>query len=420
MNPESQRDDSYTGNLYQTLDVSLNRLREGMRVLSEIVRFSPEAFDGRDQRSRTSHGKLYAKISALRRKIGLLEKKVFDLHPEIIYYRKVRKDPGSPISDGARIKREILRHAETGRSGKAEGVQLERGFLSILERNLNRTEEALRVVEELLRTQGDERLSREYSRLRFETYELEKELSVTEKNINRRFRFQETLKKTIFYVILDDSFLPMSPAARAGITGLITIAKDLSGAGVRIFQLRSKSLPTRHLLEIGRELVNLKKRCKDLTLIINDRADLVSALDADGLHIGQDDIPIQTARELLPHKLIGVTVRSPSAAQRAERGGADYLAVGSIFASPTKPEAKVVGLETLREIRSVTSLPIVAIGGITYQRIASVLKSGADGVAGISAIRDDPDRLRNLKRLINERNNKSKNKRRGERGLSRD
>ncbi|MFQ6122085.1 MAG: thiamine phosphate synthase, partial [Dehalococcoidales bacterium] len=125
----------------------------------------------------------------------------------------------------------------------------------------------------------------------------------------------------------------------------------------------------------------------NVLFIINDHLDLALAVDADGLHLGQDDLPIKLARQLLPiDKILGSSVRTLEQATTAQAEGADYIAVGSIYPSPSKETAEVVGLERLRQIRQAVTLSLVAIGGINQGNVAQVLAAGADAVAVISAV----------------------------------
>lgn len=156
-------------------------------------------------------------------------------------------------------------------------------------------------------------------------------------------------------------------------------------AGVKFVQYREKSACGKKTLA---EALELKKMCdeKGAALIINDNIALCLAVDAAGVHLGQDDMPLKVARKLLPKKIIGVTVHSLPEALDAEQEGADYLGVSPIFPTPTKSDAgKPCGTKTLRAIRAKTKLPLAAIGGITLKNLAQVLDAGADGVCAVSA-----------------------------------
>jgi len=163
------------------------------------------------------------------------------------------------------------------------------------------------------------------------------------------------------------------------------LAEKLCRGGARILQLRVKDLPSREFLAIAHEVRVICQRY-DCLLIINDRADVALAVDADGVHVGQDDLPLEAARKVLgPYKIIGVSTHDPIQAQAAERGGAEYIGFGPLFGTTTKATGYTArGLEQLRTIRTLVRLPIVAIGGVTIERATSALAAGADAVAMIS------------------------------------
>jgi thiamine-phosphate pyrophosphorylase len=156
--------------------------------------------------------------------------------------------------------------------------------------------------------------------------------------------------------------------------------------GCRLVQLREKTMPLGDLLPLARSLA---RRCREAgaLLIINDRADLALAAGADGLHVGQDDLPARQARALLPPSMIlGVSTHDPEQARRAVADGADYVAVGSIFPTTTKAGFQLVGPELIRRVRPEVPVPLVGIGGITAENASAVLGAGADAVAVISAL----------------------------------
>jgi thiamine-phosphate pyrophosphorylase len=164
----------------------------------------------------------------------------------------------------------------------------------------------------------------------------------------------------------------------------------LSGGG-RFVQFREKTLPLADLLPLAHRLA---RRCRKAgaLFIVNDRADLALAVDADGLHVGQDDLPARRARALLrPGMILGVSTHDPDQARRAEADGADYVAVGSIFPTTTKSGFQLVGPELIRRVRADISVPLVGIGGITADNAEAVLAAGADAVAVISALCATPD-----------------------------
>jgi thiamine-phosphate pyrophosphorylase len=185
------------------------------------------------------------------------------------------------------------------------------------------------------------------------------------------------------YAILDRSV-----ARGRDLPGLLDAV--LAG-GCRLVQLREKTMPLGDLLPLARSLA---RRCREVgaLLIVNDRADLALAAGADGLHVGQDDLPARQARGLLRSGMIlGVSTHDPEQARRAVADGADYVAVGSIFPTTTKAGFQLVGPELIRRVRPEVPVPLVGIGGITAENAPSVLGAGADAVAVISALCAAPD-----------------------------
>lgn len=157
--------------------------------------------------------------------------------------------------------------------------------------------------------------------------------------------------------------------------------------GARIIQLRDKHAPTRQLVQVGQAL-RAMTRSYDALLIVNDRLDVALAIDADGVHLGQDDLPVPLARRIAGTRLlIGVSAETVEEALQAEQEGADYLGVGPMFPTATKPDAGTpVGPERLRAIKQAVRIPVFGIGGITSQNAPAVLEAGADGICVISAV----------------------------------
>lgn len=167
--------------------------------------------------------------------------------------------------------------------------------------------------------------------------------------------------------------------------------------GVGVVQLREKECSVRERYEMGRAI---RERCREagVTFVVNDRVDLAGALDADGVHVGDDDLPVPVARELLGEDaLIGRSVSTVAEAKAAEDAGADYLGVGTVYRTGSKediPEDEHgVGPGRVAEIADAVDIPLVGIGGITVENAAAVTRAGADGVAVITAITraDDPE-----------------------------
>jgi len=186
------------------------------------------------------------------------------------------------------------------------------------------------------------------------------------------------------YVVLDRA------AARG--RDLVEVLDAVLAGGSRLVQLREKEWPSGRLLPLAERL---RARCAaaGATFIVNDRVDLAVAVGADGVHLGQDDLPARAARPLLrPGMILGVSTHSLEQARAAQADGADYVAVGSMFPTQSKAEFQLVGTDLLRKLRGEIRVPLVGIGGITHATVAEVIAAGADGVAVISAVcaADDP------------------------------
>jgi thiamine-phosphate pyrophosphorylase len=169
-------------------------------------------------------------------------------------------------------------------------------------------------------------------------------------------------------------------------------ALSLAEAGVRLLQYRNKSASSRQYLDSSRELAEAL-RPKGVTFIVNDRPDVAFLAGASGVHVGQDDLDVEHARRVAgPEILVGVSTHNLEQFESAAESTADYIAVGPIFATSSKANPDpVVGTEFVRHVRSRTKKPIVAIGGISVERAASVIEAGADSVAVISGILSAPE-----------------------------
>jgi len=157
-------------------------------------------------------------------------------------------------------------------------------------------------------------------------------------------------------------------------------------AGVRLFQYRNKSGTKRAVYEASLPLARIAREANALFLV-NDHADIASAVDADGVHLGQDDLPIEQARKVLGKgKLIGISTHSREQAREAERSGADYIGFGPIFQTSTKNAGEAQGLQNLSLVKQSVSVPVIAIGGVNQTNAGAAIDAGADGVAVISAV----------------------------------
>ena len=177
-------------------------------------------------------------------------------------------------------------------------------------------------------------------------------------------------------------FITDSKLSRAGNFNDVSMAV---ACGVSVVQYRNKNAKTREMYE---EAVRLREICRDTLFLINDRVDIALAVNADGVHLGQSDMPCEAARRLLgEEKIIGITVHNLAEAVQAESIGADYLGVSPIFQTATKPDAgKPAGISLIEDIRAIVNIPLIAIGGIDHSNAIDVIRAGADGLCAISSV----------------------------------
>src|SRR5436305_3884425 len=201
------------------------------------------------------------------------------------------------------------------------------------------------------------------------------------------------------YVILDAALLTIPES---------DCARQLVDAGVRLLQYRNKAASSRDLLESSKRLSS-ELVPRDVTFIVNDRADVAALAGAGGVHVGQEDLGAEDARGVVGwSKLVGISTHNRAQFEQAAATSADYIAVGPIFSTSTKSNPDpVVGTGLIREVRSLTDKPIVAIGGITLERAADLVRAGAHSVAVVSDIlraRDPAGRARQFIKILQEAN----------------
>lgn len=174
--------------------------------------------------------------------------------------------------------------------------------------------------------------------------------------------------------------------------GHLEVARAALEGGARLVQLRDKGMGTRALFEVAQEIRRLASGY-GATFIVNDRVEIALAVGAEGVHLGDEDLPVSAARRLMgPQAIMGVSVDGLEKARAAEAEGASYVSVGSIYPTSSKPDAgEAIGLELLGQIKREVGLPVLAIGGISRHNVSEVIRSGADGVAVISAVADAED-----------------------------
>jgi thiamine-phosphate pyrophosphorylase len=321
------------------IDASLNRIGEGLRILEDIARLLLN--------DRT----LTEQLKTMRHE---LVRSDWPFQQQLLQARNSESDVGINI--------------------EVPGEEKERELPVMVVANARRVQESLRTMEELTKIPGGipKLDSEKFKQARFNLYSIEQTL------LSKLLRQDKMKQLSGLYVIIDTQALKERSHVEA--------ATQAIRGGAKAIQLRDKLLSKKELLPIAQDL---KKLCAEhnVPFIINDYLDLVLAADADGLHLGQDDLPIKVARKLLPiDKIIGRSTTTADQAVAAESEGADYIAVGSIYPTLSKETAKVVGLDRLSQIRQVVTLPLVAIGGITKDNVREVMTAGASSVAIISAI----------------------------------
>ncbi len=331
--------DVFSHQTLRIIDASLNRIGEGLRLLEDLARLL------------LNDVALTQQLKTMRHE---LIRGDWPFHQQLLESRNSEGDVGIAL--------------------EVPGEKKERDLPTTIMANARRVQESLRTLEELAKIPGaaPELDSEKFKQGRFSLYTIERDL------LARLLRQDKIDRIQGLYLILDTAVL--------GGRGHLEVAAQAIRGGARIIQLRDKILSKKELLSVAQELKNL---CADhnVLFIMNDYLDLALAADADGLHLGQDDLPLKIARRLLPmDKILGGSVTTVEQAVAAVSVGVDYIAVGSMYPTPSKETAKVVGLERLREVRQKVSLPLVAIGGITRDNAADVKAAGADSVAVISAV----------------------------------
>ncbi len=326
--------------MLRLIDANLNRISEGLRLLEDIARFI------------LNDAALSAALKSLRHE---LLRQHSSLQKELLSAR-------DSAGDVAAFAEEEMRRTD---------------LPAIITANARRVEESLRVLEEIFKLPTSLNLPElpdlapeKFKQARFALYELERALTGKMLRVEKRIAG--------LYVIID-------PEALGGRDEREVCRQAIRG-GAKAIQLRDKK---RSKAEILAAVQKLGEVCAqhDVPFILNDYLDIVLASGADGLHLGQGDLPVSVARRLLPiDKILGCSATTLEEALEAEADGADYIAVGAIYPTPSKAGAIVVGLERLRQIREAISLPVVAIGGIDGENAPAVVEAGADAIAVISAV----------------------------------
>ena len=268
----------------------------------------------------------------------------------------------------------LLSQRDTEHDVAIETVSERQDMADIIIANAKRAEESLLVMEELAKLPDISRIldSSELKQTRLALYTIERRL------LSKILREEKKKRLIGLYVILDTKAL-------AGRDEL-QVAGEIIQGGAKAIQLRDKQRSKGKLLPIAQKL---KILCADsgVLFIINDYLDLALTSEADGLHIGQEDLPLPAVRKELPvDRIVGCSVTTVSQAIKAQDEGADYIGVGSMFPTTTKKNAILVGVDMLKQIRQAVSSPLVAIGGINEENVEQVMAAGADSVAVVGAV----------------------------------
>ena len=344
--------------LYRLLDAAANRGREAIRVLEDYVRFMLDDAD------------LTQRLKTFRHQFQDVLRQ-FPM-PARLEARNTEYDVGTDIS--------------------AEGEYQRPTADDLLSANFSRLQESLRSLEEFSKM-FDSQAARQFEQLRYVCYTLHKDV-VNESRKRNAVEQPDQLANDPVTVLrsvpgfhLTNALLYALVDARPDEATFEQFVTDIIAGGVDVIQLRDKQADDRTLLSRSRILKNcISASGRDVLFIMNDRPDLAVLAEADGVHVGQDELPVSMVRQLVGTLLIGVSTHSIEQARQAMLDGADYIGAGPVFESATKKFSQLAGLDYLREVAAEISIPVFAIGGMTEDRLDEVLQTGIDRVAVGSAL----------------------------------
>ncbi len=328
----------------RVLDASFNRAREAARVLEDYCRF---VLDDRF---------LTQQVKELRHGLATAAQK---LPPHLLLAaRETLRDVGTTVTAGGEYERSSPAHVALV--------------------SLKRLQESLRSLEEFGKVFGPE-LGRDLESLRYRAYTLERAVSLGNASRDR-------LAAASLYVLLTRALC---------VASLDWTIREAARGGTNVFQLREKGLPDRELIDLARNVRTWTREAGTL-FIVNDRPDIARLCEADGVHLGQDDLSVKDARRIAgPDLLIGVSTHSLEQLRHAILDGADYVGIGPTFPSRTKSFDQFPGLEFIRAASTESSLPAFALGGIDVANVHEVVAAGAKRIAVSSAIStaDEPEQI---------------------------
>lgn len=337
---------------WRAIDAAANRAAEGLRVVEDFVRF------GLDDRHLTT------------------------------IVKNIRHDLTAALKlfSSETLHRARDTQADVGVTVTTAAEQARTDLTQIAISNLKRAQQSLRTLEEFSKL-VQPAVSPYFEQLRYRTYTLEKALTATRENVAR-------LSSAQLYVLIDGG----RDADHFG-----QLVADLIAGGVDILQLRDKRIDDRTLLARARQLREMTTK-SSVFFVVNDRPDIARLSDADGVHVGQEELSVKDARSILGvGKLVGVSTHSIEQARRAVLDGADYIGVGPTFPSQTKSFDDFPGLDLVRQVGAEIRLPAFAIGGISAENIGQVVEAGLSRVAvsGAVAAADNPQNAaKKLRKLL--------------------
>jgi len=333
---EPDKSNGRSDSTFRILDANFNRAREALRVVENYARFCLDS----------SH--LTARLKdirhRLRQAVELLDAGL------LLESRDTDLDVGTSISVPEEFQRTTTEDVVTS--------------------NLKRLQESLRTLEEFSKPISPEAASI-IEQIRYESYTLEKVMLLAQAR-------RPKLEQALLYVIVTESIGKGRPAPQ--------IARDAVAGGADIIQLREKDRSGRDLLQLASEVCEVTHEGGAL-FIVNDRPDIALLSHADGVHLGQEDIPLRQVRRLVGDEMIiGISTRNKEQAIAAERNGADYIGVGPVYETATKPGRRPAGLDHVRFVSKNIQIPHFAIGGLHIENIGAVLDAGARAICVCSEI----------------------------------
>lgn len=342
---------------YRILDANLNRVSEGIRVIEDVARYY------------YNNAPLAEKLKLLRHNV----RKNTSLHfGQCIFARDSQNDVGLDLS-------------------KKLDIDAKSNIKELVTANFKRVQEGLRTIEDTLKVVGEGTASRTFEGYRYNSYDLEKQFLMRMAAADRAGRLD-----TDIYCITAEEY--------SNGRDNIEVVRQMLSSGIKVIQYREKE---KSMLEKYRQCLKIRDMtaASGATFIVNDHIDIGLAVEADGVHLGQDDIPVEKAREITGGKMIiGLSTHSPQQAQDAVTRGADYIGVGPLFKTFTKKDVcEPVGLEYLDYVVENISIPFVAIGGVKLGNIGMVKERGAKCISLVTEIvgaENIPEMIENIRRVL--------------------